>query len=471
MQRNLFRRIVGIFCLLLLILTAHAQKYTVTGGQGTPLLAYDNEKGSTSSRFQVYLVYGMDNVEIRYTPTSGSYQWYRYKNKAGSGGDAEKISSVQDGATTVVRNVEEGYGYYVMENDNISQVGGYVWIIDYSKYAFDITSFYVNTEKSDCGNVCFGASADVKDMRYVNPSGTPGLLERSFDVTYQTMAETEDGTNLLPATVTESIETPINGRVKAPYCDTDFTLSGDQFAKHFGVGKTMTTDVYQAIAVTAIIQVDTVSYDMDIPNMNVKGDSLSAPVEFNFKAIANTPVAAVFKWSIYQKNAVGVGGSEGGEDGEDGNPGSKLMELTGEEVNHTFNQNGTYTVTLEVSDRSLKCTWQPDAPLTINISDTYIDVPNAFSPGTTPGINDEFRVVYRSLLRFQCWIFNRWGAEIYHWTDPSKGWDGKKGGKYVAPGVYFYVIEATGADGKPIKKKGSVNILRSKRIDDEIIEE
>ena len=189
----------------------------------------------------------------------------------------------------------------------------------------------------------------------------------------------------------------------------------------------------------------------------VKGDSLSAPVEFNFTAIANTPVAAVFKWTISQKN-------EGGEN-------TPLFNSSNEDANYTFNQNGTYFVDLEISDRTLACTWKLEEPITINISDTYIDVPNAFSPGTTPGINDEFRVAYRSLTRFKCWIFNRWGAEIYYWTDPSKGWDGKKGGKYVAPGVYFYVIEATGSDGKSIKKKGSINILRSKRIDDEIIEE
>lgn len=91
MQRNFIRRVVGTLCFLLLILAAHAQKYTVTGGKGTPLLVFDN-KQPTSSQFQVYLVYGMDNVEIRYTPTSGSYQWYRYKTKAkaGIGSDAEK---------------------------------------------------------------------------------------------------------------------------------------------------------------------------------------------------------------------------------------------------------------------------------------------------------------------------------------------------------------------------------------------
>ena len=47
----------------------------------------------------------------------------------------------------------------------------------------------------------------------------------------------------------------------------------------------------------------------------------------------------------------------------------------------------------------------------------------------------------------------------------SKGWDGKYKGKYVKPGVYYYVIEAKGADGKEYKKKGDINILRSTRTD------
>ena len=266
----------------------------------------------------------------------------------------------------------------------------------------------------------------------------------------------EDG---IYTTVTvDTVINPFEKVLDPPLCDTDVTLKGDLFARHFGVEKVITTDVYQAVAVEAVMKIDTLSYASDIPNMVVKGDSLSAPVEFNFTAIANIPVAAVFKWSIFQKN--------------EGTENTKLLEQNGnrEDINYTFNQNGTYIVSLEVSDRTLQCTnILPE--VTINISDTYLEVPNAFSPGTTPGINDEFRVAYRSLNSFKCWIFNRWGAEIYHWTDPSQGWDGKKGGKYVAPGVYFYVIEATGSDGKRLKKKGSINILRSKRIDDEIIEE
>ena len=246
MQRNCLRRVIGTLCFLLLILAAHAQKYTVTGGRGTPYLAFDNKKGNTSSRFEVYLVYGMDNVEIRYTPTSSTYQWYRYKNKAGVGGDAEKIPSVNEGNTTVIRNIEEGYGYYILEDDAYSKAGGYVWIIDYSKYAFDVTSLYVDAQKSNCDNMFLGGDIDMKEMRYYDQSGVPGILKREFDITYQTMKNPEDGTAFIPETVTDTVDDPFNGfELKAPLCDTDVTLTGDLFARHFGVEKTMTTDVYQ----------------------------------------------------------------------------------------------------------------------------------------------------------------------------------------------------------------------------------
>ena len=431
MQRNCLRRVVGTLCFLLLVLAAHAQKYTVTGGQGTPLLVDADDSQNKNQRLEVYLVYGMDNVEISYTSASTSHQWYRYKTKKL---EAERIASVQNGTTSVISNLEEGYGYFV-EETGLSEA--YVWIIDYSKYAFDVTNLYVDTERSNCDYMALGGSVDMKDMKYYTPLGSSKILNREFDIIYQTMKQMgEDG---IYTTVTvDTVINPFEKVLDPPLCDTDVTLKGDLFARHFGVEKVITTDVYQAVAVEAVMKIDTLSYASDIPNMVVKGDSLSAPVEFNFTAIANIPVAAVFKWSIFQKN--------------EGTENTKLLEQNGnrEDINYTFNQNGTYIVSLEVSDRTLQCTnILPE--VTINISDTYLEVPNAFSPGTTPGINDEFRVAYRSLNSFKCWIFNRWGAEIYHWTDPSQGWDGKKGGKYVAPGVYFYVIEATGSDGKRLK--------------------
>lgn len=51
---------------------------------------------------------------------------------------------------------------------------------------------------------------------------------------------------------------------------------------------------------------------------------------------------------------------------------------------------------------------------------------------------------------------------MYHFKDPAGGWDGRYKGKLVAPGVYYYVIKAKGADGKNYKRSGDINILRFK---------
>ena len=77
--------------------------------------------------------------------------------------------------------------------------------------------------------------------------------------------------------------------------------------------------------------------------------------------------------------------------------------------------------------------------------ESLLEVPNAFSPNGD-GINDEFRVVFKSLKTYNIVIFNRWGRVVYKSNDPSKGWDGKIGRNVAASGTYYYVIEATGTD-------------------------
>ena len=89
-------------------------------------------------------------------------------------------------------------------------------------------------------------------------------------------------------------------------------------------------------------------------------------------------------------------------------------------------------------------------------------IPNAFSPNDD-GINDIWKVGYRSLIDFKCWIFDSKGTQLYQFDDPSGGWDGKYRGKTVKPGVYYYVIQASGADGKKYKKSGDINILNYKK--------
>ena len=66
------------------------------------------------------------------------------------------------------------------------------------------------------------------------------------------------------------------------------------------------------------------------------------------------------------------------------------------------------------------------------------------------------------IIEFDCHIFNRWGKEIIHLTDPSQGWDGRYNGKLVPTGTYFYVIKARGSDNRDYNLSGHINIVNSR---------
>lgn len=441
--------------LCLAVWTSYAQ-YAVTGGAGAPLLAKDD----TRNDIQVYLVYGTNNVEISYTSSSTSHEWYRYQTGYLQ---SEKIESIQNGTTSVVRNPEEGYGYYVEETDKMKK---FVWIIDYSRYAFDVSSLQPTESGDPCAHLQLEGQGNAPYMYYYTPNGMKTPLQRVGEVSYTTLEWSEESgvfsekevvqeMNIVPEGASSfRLASPnTSSALKAPLQDTEITLKGDLFARHFKVEKTAHLADYTAVAIE--LHTDTVLVDTEALNLSSGQAGYSAPAAITFTAIANDPVASLYVWTIYKN-----------EDGGENNP---ILRFTGSEVDYTFNNAGKYIARVEVSDRSGLCS---DAfEYEIQIAESYLDVPNVFSPGMSPGINDEFKVAYKSLVRFKAWIFNRWGQELFHWTDPSKGWDGKKGGKYVSPGVYYYVIEAEGSDGLKYKKTGDINILRSKTIQTEIIDD
>jgi len=130
-------------------------------------------------------------------------------------------------------------------------------------------------------------------------------------------------------------------------------------------------------------------------------------------------------------------------------------------LDYTFTEEGTYYVRFMGSNADGSCETAGET-YTVGIGSSDLRIPNAFTPNED-GVNDVWKVAYRSLLEFSCTIFDRYGNELFHFKDPTQGWDGKYKGKYVKPGVYFYVIEAKGADGTRYKKGGDINLIRSKR--------
>ena len=96
-------------------------------------------------------------------------------------------------------------------------------------------------------------------------------------------------------------------------------------------------------------------------------------------------------------------------------------------------------------------------------AESLLEIPNIFTPNGD-GINDEFKVHYKTLANFNGVIINRWGRKVFEWTNPDKGWNGKIDGNKAdaATGVYFYIIKATGQDEKTYEFKGAFHLVRTK---------
>lgn len=447
MLRKDYKRLGILFVFLFITWVGWAQ-YTVRGGSGEPMMAEEN----TPYRLQVYVVNGMNDVEISYTSSTAgdTHQWYRYKTTTSQ---KEKVASTQDSPTTsTVRNIEEGYGYYVEEP------GGpilyrYVWLMDYSKYLFEANPLRVAESTISCTKVQLTGEEPMKAMQYYDPDGRLHTIKRHFVVSYTTLQWVEAEKRFVQITHQEEVHNPFNDLLPAPLMDTEFTLRGDQFAEHFKIERPAVTDRYLAVAIE--VHTDTTVISRETPGISGSGASLSSPATVQFRAYAN-PVATMFRWKIWNE--------------EDEDSVQNPLVRQGEEIEYTFDREGNYKAEVEVSGpTSLTACAVTSETYSIQIDQTYLDAPNVFSPGTTPGENDVFKVVYRSVNNFKGWIFNRWGVEVFKWTDPEQGWDGKKGGKYVPPGAYYYVIEYTDSRGKKRVKKGDVNVVRSKTIHDAVL--
>lgn len=138
------------------------------------------------------------------------------------------------------------------------------------------------------------------------------------------------------------------------------------------------------------------------------------------------------------------------------------------DTEYTFTKAGAHRIVLYAiftqGTDSIKYTqeyWAGAAPITVSISESKLEMPNAFSPNGD-GINDIYKAKegWQSLTEFHATIFSRWGQKIYDWTDPNGGWDGKFNGKDVKQGVYFCLVKAKGADGRKYCIKTDVNLLR-----------
>ena len=139
-----------------------------------------------------------------------------------------------------------------------------------------------------------------------------------------------------------------------------------------------------------------------------------------------------------------------------------------EDMDYEFLQTGTFRIELHTTfiQGTDTLDFAMDAPFSVTITESKLEVPNAFSPNGD-GMNDVLKVKedYRSIVSFHAMVFTRWGKKIYEWSDLDGGWDGRMGGSYAPDGAYFLKIDAQGADGKKYEIRKTITLLKGYKED------
>jgi len=137
---------------------------------------------------------------------------------------------------------------------------------------------------------------------------------------------------------------------------------------------------------------------------------------------------------------------------------------TAKNPTHTYADSGIYTVFLIVGDTGSVCRTTYD---TITFKD-YVTVewcelfiPNVFSPNGD-AMNDFFKIIAEGYTNYHVTIFNRWGEKVFDNSNAETLWNGKinGNGSDASDGTYYYILNVTDPNGKPITMKGSLMLIR-----------
>lgn len=436
--------ILAILCVLALSASAGVS----FEGSTKPVMDFTPDKNTGLNH--IYVLYSAQGVSMSYTASSADrVVWYRYGEMGG--GYAEEISGiVREGMTTRMSQVETDCGYIIEEGTNRT----YLWVVDYSKYRLTLNSVQPEPA-SDCGTATLNVSGSGDDIAYATITGVRRILSRDITINYYTLEWNESDLQWDEAGLTETYEgyKPVVV-LPAPLCNTTFTISGDRFLKFWNEGISRESDTYRTNAVDVRAKAEQEQRENDNEKKQETGEILggSAPVNITFTAYCTDAVIHK-EWQM----------------ATDPDFNDIQLRLNNEVVEETLEEAGTTYWRFIGANEDGTCQAESDT-YTVSVGESELFCPNVFSPGTKDGVNDVWKVSYKSIIQFKCWIFNKWGNQIIVLNDPSEGWDGTYNGKLVKSGVYYYVIEARGSDGKNYKLKGDINIINHKKQLDQVID-
>lgn len=204
-------------------------------------------------------------------------------------------------------------------------------------------------------------------------------------------------------------------------------------------------------------EVTLIDYESKSELVLVPGDNTTqpAPLDINMRAITDGGeryTAHTCEWKLFRTN-----------EGEN-NP---VFVRYDDETSFTLTDAGAYQIVLYCSYFGTREDGTPDTieykieqNISITISESELSCPDGFSPNDD-GYNDVLHIKYKSIIKLDASIFNRWGQKLYtmNLDNVDDGWDGTFGGKTINDGVYYINIQATGSDGVKYSIKKAINVL------------
>lgn len=402
----------------------------------------------------------MESLKLIYLPEEGvslkSAQWTAFAPDGSPLGNVSDVSSKADSSVCSLplsQDFSTGLSFLAFNSNGEA--------IDSAKFWITVIQPLEKVE----WNVD-AASCEVFDLifkpanYYYSEAGSKVLIKRNFDIVYDVFDKDADRKSVTESVEADSLLDCISG-FKLPTVNTVFEVTDLDYDIKVKSAEfqTVFADAFASFSVNQKAdneadndkgwQIDdngNVFYELSdgAPSGSFRS---SAPLNVTFNC-RKSPAVNDLKWVITDST------------------GREEILYNHEKITKTFTEPGKYKVELRsshtVPDSTGKklegCSKSLFGEFHVTSSELYI--PNAFTPNGD-GKNDEFKVVFKSVASFDCRIYNQWGRKVFETTDITKGWDGKCGSSDEPTGVYFYVIEAKGTDGKKYVKKGTINLLRS----------
>lgn len=441
-MRTMNKRIISIMAAALALLSASGQ-VTFTDDGIHHVIVDAPIKASLTGLDSIFVVYNTQGVSMTFTAKSDRpVVWYSYDSRGG--GYAEPISGItRVGRETTLRQVLPNTGYIIEEGT----YRHYYWVVNYADYPMTLNGFTWGSETS-CSLVSFNLDGQADAIPYYDINGNRQVLDREIKLSYNNLVWVEvDSVNYYwdEKVVVDTFPALDQAfQILPPLCDTKFTLTGDRFLEVWGEPKKKNTDIYQTHAVSCESKAVQEKRGNDNEKRLDSGMGGSAPVHIIFTGYpSDNVVYRVWEMATDQEF-------------ED-----IILQYNQDVWDYTFYDAGNYYIRYRVANADGTCEEYGET-YNVLVSESELVCPNVFSPNGDK-VNDIWKVSYKSLTEFHCWIFNRWGSLVYEYTDPGGGWDGTYRGKFVDTGVYYYVVTATGSDGVKYKKRGDITILRYNR--------